>query len=167
MLLFAEKVTGDIPILAVPHRFWTFSIPKAIRGIMLRDRRPLKLILRCAFEALKQAVKQVLPRDSAASMACGAIHPGRSAGPCLLSHVALHGKACGGALKNDFRSEKREGHLQSELQRHAGDRSDRGRSSRVRGQGLDACSGQKHAKGDRVRRLLESCSWRKEKASPR
>ena len=32
MLLFAEKVTGDI-LLAVPHRFWTFSIPKAIRRI--------------------------------------------------------------------------------------------------------------------------------------
>jgi len=45
---------------ALPHRFWTFSIPKAIRGIMLRDRRLLKLIPRCAFEALKQAVKEAL-----------------------------------------------------------------------------------------------------------
>lgn len=41
MLLFAEKVAEEI-LLTVPHRFFTFSIPKAIRGIMLRDRRLLK-----------------------------------------------------------------------------------------------------------------------------
>jgi len=40
MLLFADKVAEDV-LLAVPHRFWTFSIPKAIRGILLRDRRLL------------------------------------------------------------------------------------------------------------------------------
>jgi|GEM_PF-1626019 len=40
MLLFAGKVTEDV-LLAVPHRFWTFSIPKAIRGILLRDRNLL------------------------------------------------------------------------------------------------------------------------------
>jgi len=86
MLLFAEKVTGDI-LLAVPHRFWTFSIPKAIRGIMLRDRRLLKLIPRCAFEALKQA----LPRDCAAGATCGAILAIHSAGNLLQWNLHVHG----------------------------------------------------------------------------
>jgi len=72
MLVFADKVTDDIH-LSVPHRFWTFSIPKAIRGILLRDRRLLKLIPRCAFEAVKQAMKETLPRDNAAGEACS--HP--------------------------------------------------------------------------------------------
>gem|GEM_PF-3066966 len=65
MLLFADKVTEDI-LLCMPHRFLTFSIPKAIRGILLGDRRLVKLIPRCAFEAIKQATKDSLSRDSAA-----------------------------------------------------------------------------------------------------
>jgi len=90
MLLFAEKVTGDV-LLAVPHRFWTFSIPKAIRGIMLRDRRLLKLIPRCAFEALKRAMKEALPCDSAAGWACGAILAIHTAGNLLQWNPHIHG----------------------------------------------------------------------------
>ena len=58
MPLFAEMVTEET-LLPVSHRFWTFSIPKAIRGIMLRHRRFLKLLPRCAFFAVKQAMKKL------------------------------------------------------------------------------------------------------------
>jgi len=90
MLLFAEKVTDDIH-LSVPHRFWSFSIPKAIRWILLRDRRLLKLIPRCAFEAVKQAMKESLPRDSAAGATCGAILAIHPTGNLLQSNPHVHG----------------------------------------------------------------------------
>jgi|GEM_PF-3052125 len=90
VLLFAKKVTGDV-LLAVPHRFWTFSISKAIRGMMLRDRSLLKLISRCAFEAVKQAIKEALPRVSAAGATCGAILAIHTAGNLLQWNPHVHG----------------------------------------------------------------------------
>jgi len=85
-----KKVTEDV-LLSVPHRFWTFSIPKAIRGILLRDRRLLKLVLRCAFEAVKQAMKDALPQGSAASATCGAILAIHTAGNLLQWNPHGHG----------------------------------------------------------------------------
>jgi len=90
MLLFAAKVTDDI-LLAVPHRFLTNPIPKAIRGFMLRDRRLLKLIPRCAFEAVKRSMKESLPRDIAAGATCGAILAIHTAGNLLQWNPHVHG----------------------------------------------------------------------------
>jgi len=110
MLLFAEKVTGDV-LLAVSHRFWTFSIPKAIRRLLLRDRRLLKLNPRCAFKAVKQAMKESLARDSAAGATCGAMLAIHSAGNLLQWNPHVHGIVSEGL----FDSGKRKGHLQSGL----------------------------------------------------
>jgi len=90
MLLFAAKVTDDT-LLAVPHRFLTKLIPKAIRGIMLRDRRLLKLIPRCAFEAVKRAMNESLPRNIAAGATCGAILTIHTAGNLLQWNPHVHG----------------------------------------------------------------------------
>jgi len=90
MRRFTDKVTEDIH-LSVPHRFLTFSIPKAIRGILLRDRRLLKLIPRCAFEVVKRAMKEALPRESAAGEACGAILAIHTAGNLLKWNPHVHG----------------------------------------------------------------------------
>ena len=56
MILFAQTLLEEI-LLPLPHRFWTFSIPKAIRGILFRDRRLLKLIPRNAYKAVKMALQ--------------------------------------------------------------------------------------------------------------
>ena len=96
ILLFAEKTTEEI-LLAVPHRFWTFSIPKALRGIMLRDRRLLKLIPRCAFDAVKQAMKEALPRGGAKDGAPGAILAIHTAGNLLQWNPHVHGIVTEGA----------------------------------------------------------------------
>jgi len=90
MLLFAEKTTGEI-LLAVPHSFWTFSIPKAIRGIMLRDRRLLKLIPKCAIKAVRQAMKKTLPRGAVAGAAPGAVLAIHTAGNLLQWNPHVHG----------------------------------------------------------------------------
>jgi len=58
---------------------------------MLRDRRLLKLIPRCAFEALKQAMKEALPCDSAAGWAYGAILAIHTAGNLLQWNPHIHG----------------------------------------------------------------------------
>jgi len=90
MLLFAEKVTGEI-LLSVPHRFWTFGVPKAIRGIMLRDRRLLKLLSRCAFEAVKQTMKETLSGNAAGDWRPGAILAIHTAGNLLQWNPHIHG----------------------------------------------------------------------------
>ena len=90
MLLFAEKVTDEI-LLPVPHRFWTFSIPKAIRGIMLRDRRLLKLLSRCAFFAVKQAMKETMSRNNLGYGTPGAILAIHTAGNLLQWNPHIHG----------------------------------------------------------------------------
>ena len=90
MLLFAGKVTDEI-LLSVPHRFWTFGIPKAIRGILLRDRRLLKLLSRCAFFAVKQAMREGLTHDAAGDGTPGAVLAIHTAGNLLQWNPHLHG----------------------------------------------------------------------------
>ena len=102
MLLFAEKTTEEI-LLAVPHRFWTFSIPKAIRGIMLRDRRLLKLIPKCAFEAVKQAMKEAVARDAAECGTPGAVLAIHTAGNLLQWNPHVHGIVTEGFFDRDGR----------------------------------------------------------------
>jgi hypothetical protein len=42
-VLFAEKLTGEI-LAPVPHRHWTFSIPRVLRGLFERERSLLGLL---------------------------------------------------------------------------------------------------------------------------
>jgi len=58
---------------------------------LLRDRRLLKLILRCAFEAVKQAMKDALPRGTAADATCSAILAIHTAGNLLQWNPHVHG----------------------------------------------------------------------------
>ncbi len=90
MVVFAQKTTDDI-LLTVPHRFWTFSIPRAIRGIMLRDRRLLKLIPRCAFFAVRRAMEEALPKGTATGAAPGAVLAIHTAGNLLQWNPHVHG----------------------------------------------------------------------------
>ena len=83
-------LTDEI-LLPVPHRFWTFSIPKAIRGILLRDRRLLKLLSRCAFFAVKQAMREGLTHDAAGDGTPGAVLAIHTAGNLLQWNPHLHG----------------------------------------------------------------------------
>ena len=45
--LFAEKLAGEI-LPPVPYRHWTFTIPKAIRGLFEREGRLLGVLSRTA-----------------------------------------------------------------------------------------------------------------------
>ena len=50
-MLFAEKLTREI-LARVPHRHWTFSIPRALRGLFERDRKLLGLLSQTAYAAI-------------------------------------------------------------------------------------------------------------------
>jgi hypothetical protein len=50
-VLFAEKLTTEI-LAPVPHRHWTFSIPRVLRGLVERDRKLLGLLSQTAYAAI-------------------------------------------------------------------------------------------------------------------
>jgi hypothetical protein len=59
--LFAEKLATEI-LPPVPYRHWTFTIPKAIRGLFERERRLLGLLSRTAYEAVRRSFQALLDR---------------------------------------------------------------------------------------------------------
>ncbi|MFH2002402.1 MAG: transposase zinc-binding domain-containing protein, partial [Planctomycetota bacterium] len=89
VLLFAEKMTGEI-LLPVPHRFWTFSIPKVLRGILLRDRRLLKLLPACAFKAVQKTMENALPESAVNKGRLGAVLAIHTAGSLLQWNPHVH-----------------------------------------------------------------------------
>ena len=50
-VLFAEKLTTEI-LAPVPHRHWTFSIPRVLRGLVERDHKLLGLLSQTAYAAI-------------------------------------------------------------------------------------------------------------------
>ena len=50
-VLFAEKLTTEI-LAPIPHRHWTFLIPRVLRGLFERDRRLLGLRSRTAYASI-------------------------------------------------------------------------------------------------------------------
>jgi len=46
-VLFAEKLAAEI-LAPVPHRHWTFSIPRVLRGLFERERALLSLLSQTA-----------------------------------------------------------------------------------------------------------------------
>jgi len=50
-VLFAEKLTGEI-LAPVPHRHWTFSIPRVLRGLFERERSLLSLLSQTAYASI-------------------------------------------------------------------------------------------------------------------
>jgi len=60
-LLFAEKLREQI-LAPVPHRHFTHSIPKALRGLLERERSLLSLLSQTAFEAMNKSFQKLFDR---------------------------------------------------------------------------------------------------------
>jgi hypothetical protein len=43
----------------VPHRHWTFSIPRVLRGLVERDRKLLGLLSQTAYAAILKAFQEL------------------------------------------------------------------------------------------------------------
>jgi hypothetical protein len=61
-VLFAEKLTSEI-LAPVPHRHWTFSIPRVLRGLVERGRKLLGLLSRTAYEAIRKSFQTLFQRS--------------------------------------------------------------------------------------------------------
>jgi Putative transposase/Transposase zinc-binding domain len=59
--LFAEKLATEI-LPPGAYRHWTFTIPKAIRGLFERERRLLGLLSRTAYEAVRRSFEALFDR---------------------------------------------------------------------------------------------------------
>ena len=60
-ILFAEKLTGEI-LAPVPHRHWTFSIPRVLRGLFERERSLLSLLSQTAYASILKSYQALLGR---------------------------------------------------------------------------------------------------------
>jgi hypothetical protein len=60
-VLFAEKLTGEI-LAPVPHRHWTFSIPRVLRGLFERERSLLGLLSQTAYASILKSFQALLGR---------------------------------------------------------------------------------------------------------
>ena len=60
-VLFGEKLTSEI-LAPVPHRHWTFSIPRVLRGLVERDRRLLGLLSQTAYAAILKTFQAFFDR---------------------------------------------------------------------------------------------------------
>jgi hypothetical protein len=61
---FGEWLCGEI-LKAVPHRHFTFSIPKILRRYFLYDRKLLSGLSRCGWDSLKVFFETMIPVRSA------------------------------------------------------------------------------------------------------
>jgi hypothetical protein len=97
-VLFAEKLTGEI-LAPVPHRHWTFSIPRVLRGLFERERSLLSLLSQTAYASILRTFQALLGRKD--------VRPG-----CVLSlqtygayganfNPHCHGLVTEGAFSND------------------------------------------------------------------
>ena len=60
-VLFAEKLSREI-LAPVPHRHWTFSIPRVLRGLVERDRKLLGLLSQTAYAAILKTFQALFGR---------------------------------------------------------------------------------------------------------
>jgi len=60
-VLFAEKLVTEI-LAPVPHRHWTFSIPRVLRGLVERDRKLLGLLSQTAYAAILKTFQPLFGR---------------------------------------------------------------------------------------------------------
>jgi len=61
-LLFAEKLATEI-LAPVPHRHWTFSIPRVLRGLFERERKLLGLLSQTAYASILKTFQALLDRN--------------------------------------------------------------------------------------------------------
>lgn len=64
-VLFAEKLTSEI-LAPVPHRHWTFSIPRVLRGLVERDRKLMGLLSQTAYAAIRKTFQAFFGRSDVA-----------------------------------------------------------------------------------------------------
>jgi hypothetical protein len=60
-VLFGEKLAGEI-LAPVPHRHWTFSIPRVLRGLFERERALLGLLSQTAYASILKTFQALLGR---------------------------------------------------------------------------------------------------------
>jgi hypothetical protein len=60
-ILFAEKLAGEI-LAPAPHRHWTFSIPRVLRGLFERERSLLGLLSQTAYASILKSFRALLAR---------------------------------------------------------------------------------------------------------
>lgn len=61
-VLFAETLQERI-LQPVPHRHYTFTIPKALRGLFERERRLLSLLSQTAYESVRECFQELFQRN--------------------------------------------------------------------------------------------------------
>jgi hypothetical protein len=97
-VLFAEKLAEEI-LAPVPHRHWTFSIPRVLRGLFERERALLGMLSQSAYASILKSIQALLGRTD--------VRPG-----CVLSfqtygayganfHPHCHGLVTDGAFSAD------------------------------------------------------------------
>jgi len=62
--MFAEKLAGGI-LVPVPHRHWTFSIPRVLRGLFEREPALLGLLSQTAYASILKTFQALLGRKDA------------------------------------------------------------------------------------------------------
>jgi len=60
-VLFAEKLVTEV-LAPVPHRHWTFSIPRVLRGLFERDRKLLGLLSQTAYADFSRETRSTWAR---------------------------------------------------------------------------------------------------------
>jgi hypothetical protein len=60
-VLFAEKLATEI-LAPVPHRHWTFSIPRVLRGLFERERKLLGWLSQTAYASILKTFQAQLDR---------------------------------------------------------------------------------------------------------
>jgi hypothetical protein len=60
-VLFAEKLAAEI-LAPVPHRHWTFSIPRVLRGLFERERALMGLLSQTAYASILTTFQALLDR---------------------------------------------------------------------------------------------------------
>ena len=83
---FGEWLCQEV-IKAVPHRHFTFSIPKILRKYLLYDRSLLSELSRCTWESLKAFFQEAVPEEDAVP---GAVIAIQSFGDFLGFNPHLH-----------------------------------------------------------------------------
>ncbi|MBI2964558.1 MAG: transposase [Deltaproteobacteria bacterium] len=85
----------------VPHAMWTFTIPKALRGLFQRERKLLAILSRCAYDALLETFQAALERKDVRPGCVTSIQTFGSFGANFHPHI--HAIASAGAFTEQGR----------------------------------------------------------------
>ena len=97
-VLFAEKLATEI-LAPVPHRHWTFSIPRVLRGLFERERSLLGLLSQTAYASLLKTFQELLDRTDVRPGCVISLQSFGAYGANFNPHC--HALVSGGAFSND------------------------------------------------------------------